>query len=222
MCTETPFPCARQRSLMWLPVLQLRHGRRSCDAAPELSAVDGSDPPFGDASIGIGEGAHVHAHANLRRGSLPSIDPLAGRLSTAAGARRINGPVRPPGLGSRRPGTRLGVRRQVRDAPFLVTGPCLPDTLPGEERSRLIEPSTSGHGNGGAAKNAAGQVSAASVGIHLTWILPFEDDHPRAPVRSTRVHDQPAAAILRGPCPEAGVYDPARTRENLSHRAAEV
>ncbi len=34
-------------SLMWLPVLQLRHGRRSGDAAPELSAVEGSDPPLG-------------------------------------------------------------------------------------------------------------------------------------------------------------------------------
>ena len=33
-------------SLMWLPVLQLRHGRRSSDAAPELSAVEGSDPPL--------------------------------------------------------------------------------------------------------------------------------------------------------------------------------
>ena len=48
---------ARQRSLMWLPVLQLRHGRRSGDAAPELSAVEGSDPPFGDASIGEAAGA---------------------------------------------------------------------------------------------------------------------------------------------------------------------
>ena len=44
-------------SLMWLPVLQLRHGRRSGDAAPELSAVEGSDPPFGDASIGEAAGA---------------------------------------------------------------------------------------------------------------------------------------------------------------------
>ena len=45
MCTETPFSCARQRSLMCLAVLQLRHGSRSCDAAPELSAEEGSDPP---------------------------------------------------------------------------------------------------------------------------------------------------------------------------------
>ena len=71
MCTKTPFRCARQRFLMWLPVLQLRHGRRSCDAAPELSAEEGSDPPIGDASIGIVEGWHVHAHATLRRGVAP-------------------------------------------------------------------------------------------------------------------------------------------------------
>ena len=75
MCTEMPFRCARQRFLMWLPVLQLRHGRRSGDAAPALSAEEGSDPPFGDASIGIGEGWHVHTHATLRRGSLPSSNP---------------------------------------------------------------------------------------------------------------------------------------------------
>ena len=61
---------------MWLAVLQLYHGRRSGDADPELAAVDGSDPPFGDASIGIGEGWHVHAHATLRRGVAPvSISP---------------------------------------------------------------------------------------------------------------------------------------------------
>ena len=82
MCTETPFSCARQRSLMWLPVLQLRHGRRSGDAAPELSAVDGSDPPFRDASIGIGEGWHVHAHATLPRG----VAPIHGSLRTASGS----------------------------------------------------------------------------------------------------------------------------------------
>ena len=75
MCTETPFPCARQRSLMWLPVLQLRHGRRSCDAAPELSAEEGSDPPLRDASIGIGEGRHVHTMPPFPAGSLPTIDP---------------------------------------------------------------------------------------------------------------------------------------------------
>ena len=52
--------------------------------------------------------------------------------------------------------------------------PCLPDTLPGEQRSQLIEPSTSGLGNGGDARNAARQVFAASAGIHLTWILPSQ------------------------------------------------
>ena len=76
MCTETSFRCARQRFRMWLAVLQLHHGRRSAAAAPELAAVDGSDPPFGDASIGIAEGWHVHAHATLRRGVGPvSISP---------------------------------------------------------------------------------------------------------------------------------------------------
>ena len=74
MCTETPFSCARQRSLMWLPVLQLRHGRRSGDAAPELSAEEGSDPPLRDACD-----RHRGARCGmctpmppLRRGSLPS------------------------------------------------------------------------------------------------------------------------------------------------------
>ena len=37
----------------------------------------------------------------------------------------------------------------------------------------MIESSTSGQGSGGVARNAARQVSAASAGIHLTWILPF-------------------------------------------------
>ena len=32
------------------------------------SRLTWSDPPFGDASIGIGEGAHVHAHATLSLG----------------------------------------------------------------------------------------------------------------------------------------------------------
>ncbi len=57
MCTELPIPCARQRFRMWLAVLQLRHGRRNGDAAPELAAGVGSDPPFWDASIGIVEGS---------------------------------------------------------------------------------------------------------------------------------------------------------------------
>ena len=67
---------------MWLAVLQLRHGRRSVDAAPELSAEEGSDPPFRDASIGIGEGWHVHAHATLPRGVAPSH----GSLRTPSGS----------------------------------------------------------------------------------------------------------------------------------------
>ena len=32
-------------------------------------------PPRFDASIGIAEGWHVHTHATLRRGSLPSSNP---------------------------------------------------------------------------------------------------------------------------------------------------
>ena len=32
-------------------------------------------PPGFDASIGIAEGWHVHTHATLRRGSLPSSNP---------------------------------------------------------------------------------------------------------------------------------------------------
>ena len=61
---------------MSLATLQLRDGRRSGDADPELVAGVGSDPPFRDASIGIGEGAHVHAHATLRRGVAPSHGSL--------------------------------------------------------------------------------------------------------------------------------------------------
>ena len=61
---------------MSLAALWLHHGRRSGDAAPELSAVDGSDPPSWDALIGIGEAAHVHAHGTLLGGSLPTRDPL--------------------------------------------------------------------------------------------------------------------------------------------------
>ena len=33
----------------------------------------GATPPFWDASIGIGEGVHVHAHGTLPRGSLPPL-----------------------------------------------------------------------------------------------------------------------------------------------------
>ncbi len=42
-------------------------------------------------------------------------------------------------------------------------------------RSRMIEPGKSGHRNGGVARNAARHLSAASAGIHLTWILPTRD-----------------------------------------------
>ena len=68
---------------MWLAVLQLRHGRRSGDAASELSAEEGSDPPFGDASIGIGEGWHVHTHATRPPGVAPVPSSLAGRRFAA-------------------------------------------------------------------------------------------------------------------------------------------
>ena len=78
---------------MWLAVLQLHHGRRSCDAAPELSAEEGSDPPFRDASIGIGEGWHVHTHATLRRGVAPSHGSLREGYHSDAEA----GPTLDPG-----------------------------------------------------------------------------------------------------------------------------
>ena len=42
----------------------------------------GATPPFWDASIGIGEGRHVHAHATLHGGSLPSESIPAGRPSS--------------------------------------------------------------------------------------------------------------------------------------------
>ena len=76
-------PCARKRNSdvtlrrfrLSLTGLRLYHGRRSGDADPEPVAVDGSDPPGFDASIGIAEGWHVHTHATLRRGSLLSSNP---------------------------------------------------------------------------------------------------------------------------------------------------
>ena len=83
MCTETPFSCARQRSLMWLAVLQLRHGRRSDDADPELAAVDGSDPPV--RGPGTGSGPGVFAHSCPRPpGVAPDQQSLAGRPQCAA------------------------------------------------------------------------------------------------------------------------------------------
>ena len=42
----------------------------------------------------------------------------------------------------------------------------------------MIEPGKSGHRNGGVARNAARHVSAASAGIHLTWILPSPPERP--------------------------------------------
>ena len=91
MCTETPFSCARQRSLMCLAVLQLRHGRRSGDAAPELSAEEGSDPPV--RGPGTGSDAGVFSHPCPRplgvapvqislAGRLPSVDVQVGESST--------------------------------------------------------------------------------------------------------------------------------------------
>ena len=110
MCTETPFRCARQRSLMCLAVLQLRHGRRSCDAAPELSAEEGSDPARGRPSDGVG--ACVFSHALPPAGSLPAMYPygkgasamlkpatlvLVGLASAAAIAHAFRAPF--PGMG---------------------------------------------------------------------------------------------------------------------------
>ena len=83
MCTETPFPCAHQRSLMWLAVLQLRHGRRSGDAAPALSAVDGSDPPFWNARSASRRVGMCTAMPPPARGSLPVHQSLTGRQTGA-------------------------------------------------------------------------------------------------------------------------------------------
>ena len=44
-------------------------------AALGSTDVEGRRPPGFDASIGIAEGWHVHTHATLRRGSLPSSNP---------------------------------------------------------------------------------------------------------------------------------------------------
>ena len=68
---------------MCLPVLQLRHGRRSGDAAPALSAEEGSDPP--SRGLGTGAGPCVFSHAApALQGSLPIHQSLAGRPSSAA------------------------------------------------------------------------------------------------------------------------------------------
>ena len=78
MCTETPFSCARQRFLMCLPVLQLRHGRRSGDAAPELSAEEGSDPQAEGLLRARGQ-VCFHTLAPALRGSLPVHGSLGGK-----------------------------------------------------------------------------------------------------------------------------------------------
>ena len=50
--------------------------------------------------------------------------------------------------------------------------PCLPDALPGEWRSRMIDLGKNGRRSGGMARDDASQVASRKTGIHLTWILP--------------------------------------------------
>ena len=77
-------------------------GHTSGRPAPTVSGQNGSDPPDRHTPIGTAEGWHVHAHATLRRGSLPTIDPLreGRRAATEAsaqdrGRRRRGDPHRP-------------------------------------------------------------------------------------------------------------------------------
>ena len=85
MCTTTPLPCARQRFRMSLAALRLHHGRRSGDAVPEGAAVAGATPPSGCLVRHRGRW-HVHAHATLRRGSLPTSDPSRKGVQRRCGA----------------------------------------------------------------------------------------------------------------------------------------
>ena len=53
---------------MLLAALRFRHRWLTGRATPRTPEVDGSDPPFWTAWIGIPEGRHVHAHATLPEG----------------------------------------------------------------------------------------------------------------------------------------------------------
>lgn len=75
-----PSDRTRLRRRLLLAALPLCHGCRGAYADSGLEAVDGSDPPLWDTSIGIGEGWGVHAHPTHPRGSLPGPAIPAGRL----------------------------------------------------------------------------------------------------------------------------------------------
>ena len=85
LCTASPFRCARRRFRMSLAALRLHHGRRSGDAVLEGAAVAGATPPSGCLVRHRGR-RHVHAHAILRRGSLPTSDPSRKGVQRRCGA----------------------------------------------------------------------------------------------------------------------------------------
>ena len=55
-------------------------------------------PPLRDAWYGIGEGRHGHAHAILRRGSLPTSDPSRKGVQRRCGAADRQFASRPAGV----------------------------------------------------------------------------------------------------------------------------
>ena len=115
MCTETPIPCARQRCRIRLPVLQLWHGRWSGDAALELSAVDGSDPPVRGPGTGAGPSVFSHPRPPPFRGRSRSRYPL--REGKRHGSPRGLGKRgRPSGVHGGAPG-RAGVPPDVQGVP---------------------------------------------------------------------------------------------------------
>ena len=74
MCDQKPFACAYTLRHMLVANLWLWGG---CPAPGLSSELMGATPPFWDASIGIGEGWHVQAHANPPPGGRSrSNDPL--------------------------------------------------------------------------------------------------------------------------------------------------
>ena len=90
MCAGRLFSGKRVLLLMSLTGLLLRCGHRPGRPAPRVSGLIGSDPPFWHASIGIGEGGHVHAHAPSAGGSPRSNDPC-GKAGEAVVRFRGNG-----------------------------------------------------------------------------------------------------------------------------------
>ncbi len=78
-----------------------------CPAAPNGAAPTGRErPPRPKAWCRRGAMRVFTRWPPPSRGRSRSMDPLAGRLSSAAGSAAYQRPIRPPGLGSRRPITR--------------------------------------------------------------------------------------------------------------------